>query len=300
MFKALALVCFLVFMPLWAEDNIATPPSSVDLQQDIYLLEYNGAFKYTLTGNVSYIFDAQSKLESASTPFAGIDPDLKKNAFVLNPTWYQKRIDDILNFYQVNHAKESFYDEKNPQELWKAFACRAFQTELGESLQKDGTYADKEALIGKMRDRYIRASLVYAFKYKHQISAKKPPKFGAIVKLLQPLMASFSYSDAWLAISECYASSENYVKGKEIVREYFLNLSLMTIMRRQYQIPFSEKRIAWSLLQMPDDIFIHYRRECLRRWTEQEQYQLSRVESKLKVKEIPAKLLGRESNNKMP
>ena len=295
-----ALVSFLFIMPLWAEDKVASPPSHRDLKEDIYVNEYKGAFKYTFSTNVYYIFDPQSKLESSSSPFAGINPDAQKNVFVLNPTWYQTRIDDILNFYQINHAKESLYDEKKTEELWKVFACRAFQTELKESLQKDGTYADKEALVGKMKDRYVKASLVYALKYSHQLPAKKPPKFGDLVKLLQPLMASFSYSDPWLAISECFASSENYLKGKEVFRDYFLNLSLMTVLRRQHQMPFSEKRIAWSLLQMPDDIFIHYHRECLRRWTETEQYQLSKMESKRKVKEIPPKLLGREISTKMP
>ena len=285
---------------LWAEEKVLTPPTNRMIQENFYTNEYNGIFKFTLSSNLNFIIDDQAKIGSESFPFPGVDVEALKKIFVLQPEWIQARIDVILKFYQKHHDKESFFEEKNPQDLWKAFACRAFQNELRASLQKDGSYLNQEELVSKIKDRYIQSSLVYGLKFHNQLPAKKPPKFGELVKVLQPLMASFCYSDGWLAISECYASSEKFTKGKDIFRDYFLNLSLMTVMRRQFEVPFSEKRIAWSLLQMPDDIFIHYRRECLRRWIEQEQYQISRIETKVKVKAIPAEFLGKESNNKMP
>jgi hypothetical protein len=293
------LICFFFgILAVWAEDP--TSPVESQLQSEIFLNDYSGTYKWSFSGKVKYKLDPTAKSGSMSYPFPGIDVGDKKGVYILQPQWFQTRAEDILKFYRENHGKESLYDEKNPQDLWKAFACRAFLNELSANLKPDGSYADQAALEQAIVARYIHAALTYAHKYNNQLAAKKLPKFGSIVKVLQPLMASFTYSDAWIAISECFASSEKYIKGKEVFRDYFLNLSLMSVMRRQYQIPFSESRIAWSLLQMPDDIFIQYRRECLRRWLDLEQYRQSKMEEKIKVKEIPVELRGRESNNKLP
>jgi len=299
--KLIFLSVFFLFISKFVVAEISlVEPTPIDFQGEIYVNDYSGTYKFSLEGTLQIILDPNYNIPSSSLLFAGVSLVAKKNVYSIQPKWFSERIEQILSYFQSHKNMESLFDEKNPQDLWKAFACRAFIAELSDSLQNDGSYAEKDRLVQKMQDRYIKAGLMYVYKHSHQLKTKQPPKFGTIVNVLQPLMASFSYGDAWLAISECFAMSERFTKGKDIFRDYFLNLPLMMVMRRQYQIPFSENKVAWSLLQMPDNIFVVYCRESLRRWMDQDQYRMSKIEKKTKVDEIPPESRGREPDVRIP
>lgn len=275
MFKLLfTFFAFLGFsFNLLASDSEA---QKLDVNQSIAYESYAGTIQLTFETEIPYLLDPKGKLERISAmPFRGIYLRPQKGVYSVNEAWFDEKVEGIIEYCLNVESLDKLFDPKDQKDTGKAIACKAFYDELTPIVGNKQHNVDLESLKNKMKQTYIETALIYAQKYNNQKTAKGAPKFGALTKVLQPLMSSFAYANPYLAVAECYDSSESIKKGKEIFRGFFLNKNLMMVLRRRMQFPFSENRLDWSMLNMDAETFSSYQKECVRTWIEQKQYLLS-------------------------
>lgn len=249
---------------------------TLNIDQEITYESYAGPITIQYTAEIPYVIDPKGNLERISAmPFRGIYLRPKKGVYSVNEGWFQQKVDDIIEYCQNTESLEKLFEPEDKKDTGKAIACKAFYDELSPIVGNRQNNLNMDELKAKMQQTYIETALVYAHKYNNQKKAKAAPKFGTLTKVLQPLMSSFAFANPYLAVAECYDSSESIKKGKEIFRGFFLNKNLMMVLRRRMQFPFSENRLDWSMLNMDPETFASYQKECVRTWIEQKQYLLS-------------------------
>jgi hypothetical protein len=254
----------------------ASEIQTLKVDQSITYESYAGPITLQFAVEIPYILDPKGKLERLSAmPFRGIYLRPKKGVYSVNEPWFEEKVDDIVEYCQNTNSLDKLFEPTDKKDTGKAIACKAFYEDLLPLVGNKQPDFDLNALKTKMKQLYIETALIYAHKYNHQKKAKSAPKFGTLTKVLQPLMSSFAYANPYIAVAECYDSSESIKKGKEIFRGFFLNKNLMMVLRRRMQFPFSENRLDWSMLNMDPETFATYQKECVRTWIEQKQYLIS-------------------------
>ncbi|MBF0196668.1 MAG: hypothetical protein HQL32_03120 [Planctomycetes bacterium] len=296
------LILFLIHFTSFAEPKVEPEIATFSPKGEMYVSNYNGTFMLTYKGEaIKYTLDPKGKMESSRAwPFRGVYLRPKKGVYTVNPTWFNERAEEIVVHVEKSKNLEALMAPKSAKDLWKTFACRAFQDDLLPLLGTKIPTEERTVLLQKIDRAYLETALMYAQKYALQRRVKKAPKFGSLVKVLQPMMTTFAYGNPWITVAECYATSETFGRGKEVYRGYFLNSELMMVVRRRYQFPFSPKKLGWSLLQMDDGVFMEYHRECMRRWKDRGQYLFSKGEASKKVKSIPKNLRGPGVQSDLP
>lgn len=266
-----------------AGETLGAGMKSIELS-GMFSCYWRGAdFRLSVSEQLTVIDDAKAMPGHAYMPYRGITvPDKTdhrgpRDVSMTRP-WFEDRVEDVLALYGREGRNPGFFTPSAKRPAWKLFLCRAFLKDMEECLGQDGTYSERDDLKKRLTERYIRAASHFAYKSMRQEPVKNPPRFKSLVSVLQPLMASFAYGDAWIAIAECYASSEVFTQGRDIYRDYFCNNELMMVMRRRFQIPLKESDITASLLMMKDEVFAEYSRACFARWLDKGQYRPSAYE----------------------
>lgn len=261
----------------------------------VYISTYNKNLKLDMEQEIEYNIDPEMKLESRVFPFRGVKVTGKEKTDVItiNPTWFEAEVDKLMEFFKENLAeRRELYKTSRKKPYHMLFLVRAFEEELYSGMSQDGKYLEEEKLKKELVKKFMEQALLYAYKYKKQGRVRNPPRFSKLTKVMQPLMSVFMYGNPWLATAECYRTSEYFTKGRETYREYFLNIEVMTIIRRRYQTEAFERDLNRSVLNMNDTIFLEYQRDCARRWIDKKQYRLSKFEKSQGVKEIPDQTVG--------
>ena len=279
----------------------AEEPQQSQIKGENYVDEMEGLYKYTIDLQIPYTLIEKNSLGKSNHPFRGFKYISKSKGYSVSIPWLDAKAKDILDFFKKKKTYENLLNNKSKTDIWKVLACKAFFEDLFSNL-KDGQYKNEEELKNKIKNQYIESGLIYIHKYNNQFSVKKAPKFGSLTKVVQPMMTSFIYANKWIAISELYLNSKNFSKkNQEVYRDYFLNKSLMTIMRRRFEFPFKDKDLVWSILNMNDKIFVSYFREAIRKWIDRRQYRYSnKFETKVKSDTLPEAFKGAEISNEMP
>lgn len=291
--------CFMFIFLSLAAPLTAAEPLEKKVSGDIYLRMPEFNYHLSMENEVKYVLDAKAKASISVMPFRGIDTRDKRGVFKLNNRWFEDQSREILDFY-LKHAGEDLFKPEKKKPYYLLFLCRAFIKELDESYDGKKGFKDYDSLLEKVKNKYMDQALMYAGKYKVQSRVKNPPRFKSLVKVLQPMMSVFMYGDPWIAMGECFRTSDKFSRGKEIYRNYFLNVEVMTVIRRRYRVDASERNLSASILKMSDDVFYEYQRECSRRWVDERQYKISKIEKAKKVKDIPKELSGPEVTNRLP
>ena len=246
---------------------------TLEIDESVAFESYDGPIVLNFKTNISYVMNPKGTIErQKAMPFRGVYLRPKNKVYSVNNTWFEERVTSIIEYCQNTAKVEDLFNPEDEKDTGKALACKAFYDDLAPIVGQKGEIDQLESLKKKMVDEYIKTALVYAYKYNNQKKAKAAPKFGSLTKVLQPLMTSFAYINPWIAVAECYESSEAIKKGKEIFRGFFLNKNLMMVLRRRLQFPFSENRLDWSMLNMDQDTFKAYHSECIRTWLDSNQY----------------------------
>ena len=251
--------------------------------------------------DVAYVFDAKLKPEAKVVPFSGVGGKPRKNIHSLNPAWFDKQARELMDFFVKFHAEPDRLYQAGPGKPYHMlFLVKAFEKILYDGLGEDGKWLDEDKVKQAIMDGYVRDALLFAHKNQLQGKVKNPPHFSSLTRVMQPLMCTFMYGNSWLAIAECYRTSEYFTAGKEIYREYFLNVEVMTVLRRRYHVKASEKDLNGSVLNLSDELFAEYHRECARRWFDKQQYMLSSFEKAKEVKEAPSAVSEAQQKQELP
>ncbi len=266
-----------------------------------YIDEMEGLYRYSLDVKIPYTLIQKNSLGKSNHPFRGFKYISKSKGYSISIPWLDAKAKDILTFFKKKKTYENLMNNKSKSDTWKVLACKAFYEDLFANL-KNGKYENEDELTEKIKKEYIKSGLIYIHKYNNQFSVKKAPKFGSLTKVVQPMMTSFIYANKWITISELYLNSKNFSKKNQaLYRNFFLNKSLMTIMRRRFEFPFKDNDLTWSILNMSDKIFVSYFREAIRKWIDGQQYRYSKkFETKSKAESLPEAFKGAEISNEMP